>query len=419
MPRIFDNIDLSLLPALEDTLKISERADFSVGYFNLRGWRKIDSLVEAWTGGEGSCARLLVGMQTLPQDELRAAFSLVTDGGALDQQAVVSLKKRMAEEFRDQLTFGAPTNEDERGLRRLSLQLKAKKVVVKLFLRNTLHAKLYLCHRTDPNNPTIGFVGSSNLTLAGLSKQGELNVDVLDQDACIKLQKWFEDRWNDRWCLDISDELAEIVDNSWARDKPLTPYEIYLKMAYHLSQEARAGLSEFRIPRDFGDVLLEFQTAAVKIAAHHLNTRGGVLIGDVVGLGKTLMATALTRIFQDDQSTEALIICPKNLVKMWQDYVDRYRLIARVMSLSVVINELPNLRRYRVVVIDESRQFCATAKASALGRSRSTSPRTRVSASCCPRRRTTRVTWTCPHNLDCSYRRTSTLAFARSGSSGN
>jgi superfamily II DNA or RNA helicase len=236
----------------------------------------------------------------------------------------------------------------------LSLQLKAKKVVVKLFLRNTLHAKLYLCHRTDPNNPTIGFVGSSNLTLAGLSKQGELNVDVLDQDACIKLQKWFEDRWNDRWCLDISDELAEIVDNSWARDKPLTPYEIYLKMAYHLSQEARAGLSEFRIPRDFGDVLLEFQTAAVKIAAHHLNTRGGVLIGDVVGLGKTLMATALTRIFQDDQSTEALIICPKNLVKMWQDYVDRYRLIARVMSLSVVINELPNLRRYRVVVIDES-----------------------------------------------------------------
>jgi hypothetical protein len=42
-----------------------------------------------------------------------------------------------------------------------------------------LHAKLYLLHRTDPNNPTVGIVGSSNLTLAGLSKQGGLNVDVL------------------------------------------------------------------------------------------------------------------------------------------------------------------------------------------------------------------------------------------------
>ncbi len=64
-------------------------------------------------------------------------------------------------------------------------------------------------------------------------------------------------------------------------------------MAYHLAQEARAGLSEFQIPRDFGKKLFEFQTAAVKIAAHHLHKRGGVLLGDVVGLGKTLMATAI------------------------------------------------------------------------------------------------------------------------------
>ena len=59
-----------------------------------------------------------------------------------------------------------------------------------------------------------------------------------------------------------------------------------------------------------------------------MNKRGGVLIGDVVGLGKTLMASALAKIFQDDHYTETLILCPKNLVKMWQDYIDRYRLIA-------------------------------------------------------------------------------------------
>jgi hypothetical protein len=75
---------------------------------------------------------------------------------------------------------------------------------VKLFLRHTLHAKLYLLYRTDPINPAIGYLGSSNLTFAGLSKQGELNVDVLDGDACRKLAKWFEDRWSDRWCVDIT-----------------------------------------------------------------------------------------------------------------------------------------------------------------------------------------------------------------------
>ena len=260
----------------------------------------------------------------------------------------------MAEEFHGQLLIGVPTNDDETGLRRLSAQLKTKKVILKLFLRQPLHAKLYLLHRKDPNNPCVGFVGSSNLTFAGLSTQGELNVDVLDQDACIKLTQWFNDRWNDKWCLDISAELADIIDTSWARENQPPPYHVYLKMAYHLSQEARVGLSEFHIPADFGNKLFEFQTAAVKIAAHHLNKRGGVLIGDVVGLGKTLVATALARIFQDDQSLETLIICPKNLVKMWQDYVDKYRLIAKVLSLSKVIQELPKLRRYRVVVIDES-----------------------------------------------------------------
>jgi SNF2 family DNA or RNA helicase len=90
------------------------------------------------------------------------------------------------------------------------------------------------------------------------------------------------------------------------------------------------------------------------MAAHYLNKRGGVLIGDVVGLGKTLMAVALARIFQDDHGTETLIICPKNLVPMWEGYVHRYRMAAKVISLSVVINQLPETPRYRLVLIDES-----------------------------------------------------------------
>ena len=354
MPRIFDNIVQKLHPALVETINAADRADFCVGYFNLRGWRLIDEQVEKWEGGEGRCCRILVGMQHLPHEEFQMASRFSDGQPSLDNQTALRLKKKLAEEFREQLTTGAPSNEDEKGLQRLARQLEAKKVVVKLFLKHTLHAKLYLLFRSDPINPIVAYLGSSNLTQAGLSRQGELNVDVLDHDACQKLAGWFEDRWNEHWCVDISQELIKIIKESWAREELIPPYQIYLKIAYHLSQEARAGLSEFRIPPDFGNTLLDFQTAAVKIAAHHLNKRGGVIIGDVVGLGKTLMGTALARVFEDDHGLETLIICPKNLVPMWEDHREQYRLRARVLSISQVINKLPDLRRYRLVLIDES-----------------------------------------------------------------
>ena len=355
MPRIFDNLapDSTLLPTLQEALGLSSRADFCVGYFNLRGWGGLAPHVDEWTPDEGPC-RVLIGMQRLPHDDLREALSMVDRPSGMDNQTAHRLRVQLAKQLRQQLTIGVPTNADERTLRHLAIQLRSKKVVVKLFLRHPLHAKLYLLFRDDPVNPIVGYLGSSNLTFAGLSRQGELNVDVLDHDAALKLTQWFEDRWSDRFCVDITNELLQIIEESWAREALIPPHHVYLKMAYHLSHEARAGLAEFRIPKVFGDRLFDFQAAAVKIAAHHLNKRNGVLIGDVVGLGKTLMATAVARIFEDDYGLETLIVCPKNLVPMWEDYVYQYQLRARVLSLSRVLGELPNLRRYRLVVIDES-----------------------------------------------------------------
>lgn len=354
MPRIFDNIESPLIDALRETLGVSQRADFCVGYFNLRGWKSLDSCIETWAGGDGNQCRLLVGMQRLPSDDLRASLSVVPTDDGVDNQTALRARRRLAEEFRKQLMLGLPSDTDETALRRLARQIKAKQVVVKLSVRHHLHAKLYLLHRTDPVNPMVGFVGSSNLTMPGLSKQGELNVDVMDRDACDKLSAWFNARWTDKWCIDISSDLAEVIEESWAREEPIPPYQIYIKMAYHLSQEARFGLATFQIPRDFRDTLLEFQKAAVKIAAHHLNKRGGVLLGDVVGLGKTLMATALARVFEDDYGLETLILCPKNLEVMWNDYRQRYRLRATVVPISKAQQILPDLRRHRLVIVDES-----------------------------------------------------------------
>ena len=89
MARIFDNISEQLNTALVATLQTAQRADFCVGYFNLRGWRLLQPHIESWSGEAQSCVRLLVGMHLTPRDEIRQLFTLLDrEENAIDQQTV-------------------------------------------------------------------------------------------------------------------------------------------------------------------------------------------------------------------------------------------------------------------------------------------------------------------------------------------
>jgi hypothetical protein len=356
MPGVFDNAnpgdnsDGRLLDAIREVLADgSTRFDACVGYFNVAGWSQLAGLVDSLPESETQepVARLLIGMQGRSMADVQ-----------IDASTANELTTKAILELRSQIASTRPSSSQEIHLRHLENQLRAGRVKVCLYLRHPLHAKLYLCHRTDRVAPVCGWVGSSNLTLAGLERQGELNVDVVDRDATEKLAGWFEERWADKFTKDVSAQLADALSQSWAGTDEISPYHLYLKMAYELSREARAGLSEFRAPKEFDGILLDYQVTAVQIAARHLQRRGGVLIGDVVGLGKTMIATALVKLLDEDQGADTLVICPKNLKPMWESYLSRFRVRgAEVLSLSQVTAKkggLPRERRFSVVLIDES-----------------------------------------------------------------
>lgn len=152
MPKIYDNIENHLNKGLTETLEHSQRTDFCVGYFYLSGWKEVADKIENLTGAvvtEGNedvhrICRLLVGMHKMPLDLIREHFSKRPDELDMQQGDIPLLKKKLAQQFKEQLTIGTPTDADEKALRKLSQQLKDKKVVVKLHLRHPLHAKLYL-----------------------------------------------------------------------------------------------------------------------------------------------------------------------------------------------------------------------------------------------------------------------------------
>lgn len=364
MARIFDNIELKFEEGLKRVIGSQgvKRVDFCVGYFNLRGWNlvinEVDQLSGDYVDEDGNnvlrTCRLLIGMHRPPEDYIRKLYSKNDD--LPDSEMVQRCKLQIALEFKRQLLLGLPTKQDEWTLRRLSTQMKEGKVCVKLYLREPLHAKLYLAHRPDDySNPIQSLMGSSNLTYSGLTRQGELNAEFGDSDQAQKFANWFDDRWNDRFCEDITDELINVIDNSWASEKIIPPYYVYLKVAYHLSEEARNGIKEFTLTPEFRRELFDFQQNAVKIAARHLNNdkRGGAMIGDVVGLGKTITACAIAKIYEMTYASSTLIICPANLQDMWKKYVAKYDLKAEIMSMAKPI-DVDSARYYRLIIVDES-----------------------------------------------------------------
>ena len=354
MPKILDNIERETERELLETLGSSYRLDAAIGYFNLRGWRLLAEAVDALPErSEGPKARILVGIHETPAEEMRRLVRM-RQPDPMDNRTAARLKGEMVSEYRDQLQIGLPTEGDETSLRVLLRQIEAGDVQVRVHTAHRLHAKLYLCHREDTAAPRVAYVGSSNLTAAGLREQGELNVDVVDGDATEKLARWFEDRWNDPFTVEAMPELAEFLHESWISEDQLDPFLVYLKMAYHLSKEAREGLIEYGLPASMQNELLDFQAAAVKIAARIVMQKGGAMIGDVVGLGKTLVGTAIARLLQEEQGFETLVVCPKNLTEMWESYLHKYEVRGKVESLSMVHKNLPDARRYRLVIIDEA-----------------------------------------------------------------
>ena len=201
MARIYDNIEIKFEQGLKDIIESSgvKRVDFCVGYFNLRGWDKVVEHVEQLEGdfvfegraNEHRTCRLLIGMHQPPAELVRMLYS--NGDYTPDSELVQKIKRRIAQDFRSQLLLGIPSKHDEWTLRRLSTQLKSRKVVVKLSVKEPLHAKLYLAYRPEDRfNPILAIMGSSNLTYSGLTKQGELNAEFQDRDQAEKLSAWFE-----------------------------------------------------------------------------------------------------------------------------------------------------------------------------------------------------------------------------------
>src|SRR5205823_14157438 len=129
---------------------------------------------------------------------------------------------------------------------------------------------------------------------------------------------------------DFDAALMRELRSSWALNAP-TPFELYIKVLVELVRD-RLEHPLQDMPSDFPP-LADFQWAAVQTALRILKRQNGVILGDVVGFGKTLMGTAMLKWLHSRERWRALIITPKPLRNMWEKYNNNYGLRAKVVGL--------------------------------------------------------------------------------------
>lgn len=364
MPNIFDNLTDStrLGPALRDSLDEFDSVDVATGYIDLRGWSNLADVLDGKSITEGGrpAARVLVGM-VAPADSQQLLDMLQDDvqppeyGSDIhDLERAIARRDQLVAHLRTQLMRGLATREGQETLQTLKHQLEQGTVAMKVFTEKPLHGKTYIFHApAKKHGSRWGYVGSSNLTGAGLNRNLELNIDVQDSDATAKLASWFEERWRDRFSLDITAEIIGLIANSWADEDQPTPFEVYLKVCHSLSQDARDGMG-YVLPKSMSDLLLDYQESAVRTLSRRIVRRGGTMLGDVVGLGKTLTAVATALMLQAAEDYSTLVLCPKNLQPMWEKHLEEYDINGRVVPYSMADKVLPELKRFNLVICDES-----------------------------------------------------------------
>jgi superfamily II DNA or RNA helicase len=358
---IIDNRESYLADAVRPLLNESVRAHFAVGYFFLSGFKAIARELEKVTE-----LRLLIGntsdratVEQLAEGHAstEAIKARQREGEFLNAQQRAKLVAEGEQKIRERLERLDQTDEDQALVEQLLRLISEDRLKVKVYTRNRLHAKAYIFdYPTGRFETGIAIVGSSNLSLAGLQDNTELNVVVHGNGNHEQLHEWFKKLWDE--AEPFAAELMTELKSSWALDDSVTPYELYLKVLYHLTKD-RLEEPDVPMPADFPP-LADFQWAAVKSSIRILRLRHGVFISDVVGLGKSFIAAALLKWLKVRERQRALIICPTPLVRMWRDrFVDRYDLGAEVLSLGMLSQanfafEEERFQNKQIVLLDES-----------------------------------------------------------------
>lgn len=286
--------------------------------------------------------------------------------GKIDEEEI---RKAYSQNFVEEVRNASYDEETERGILQFCQDIIDKRLEIRIHRSKNLHAKFYLLLPEDHNPNSDGWVimGSSNLSDSGMgttqSNRYELNVAMKDYDDVEYCKHEFETLWQDAVPLDMQD-IEEMKAKTHLGALP-TPYEIYMKVLIDTFGSQVEDDFTMEMPEGVKDI--RYQHDAVIQGYQMLMQHNGFFLADVVGLGKTIVATMIAKRFieANGRYTNVLVVYPPALEKNWTETfrlfgIKRYAQFVSNGSLNKIIAGEGNFREkgeYDLVIVDEAHNF--------------------------------------------------------------
>ncbi len=338
---LIDNDKRTLEQALKNSLPQAECVDILTAYFYFSGFSMLidelkDKKIRILVGKAIDPSRigdLSMALKKNPDADLASVTDINFDSktrSARREDYTESFVKLMNSEV---LGPAFDTEKDREAFRIFEDKMRDGTLEIKMTSIPN-HAKVYILTNKpafNANGDLLGcvFHGSNNFTYSGLRGQGEIATEDRSNDRYHEFMNHFNSLWNEASAtIDIQTKnsgnfLEVIKKRSWIHMEP-TPYEIYgriLKEMYS-SMDGQDVKTVSKITDDrFSD--LSYQIDAIKAGIDSINKHGGVIVADVVGLGKSVIASAIS---QNLNMERTVIISPPHLVPQWKDYSDSFKL---------------------------------------------------------------------------------------------
>ena len=359
---------ITIKKRLEKLMSASTELKFLVGFFYFSGWQEIyRSLKE----NEKIVLKVLVGLQ------VDSFMSGIIEYGTNDENIIPSPEEQFT---RFMKSLGKAINNSDMDNEEFYTQLEffvqmlqEKRLVIRKTL-NPNHAKLYLFHLNDESKDLFNLsgefiTGSSNLTKAGFYSQEEFNVEIRDY-GFDRAEEYFNELWDVAIPITEANNGIDVIVE-FLRNKSIgteiTPFEAYayvLKTIVDIQEQNKLNNSIDGLLEENGFEKYKYQLDAVNQAINILDEYNGVIIADVVGLGKSVIASLIAT----QLNKRGLILCPPGLVGNkrdntgWWEYVNRFRLynwdVDSSGNLENIAESLTKFDQgYEVVIIDEAHRF--------------------------------------------------------------